>query len=157
MDHIASSLGMDPCSKEILKEIFNFDEYTHTESVWSFEGWKQGEFTDEHRKNMSIAASKRIRTKDHLTKLHEGRKNSKNSAEHTAVLVTSRLGTSHTNSAKEKMSEKKLINPSTKINASNAGKISAMKRKIDPAYKKLQSERAKAAWARRKEGLVNGD
>lgn len=155
MDYIASSLGMDPCSKEMLKEIFNFDEYTHTESVWSFEGWKQGEFTDEHRKNMSIAASKRIRTKEHLAKLHEGRKNSKNSVEHVATLVASRLGTLHTNSAKEKMSEKKLANPSTKTNASIAGKISAMKRPAN--YSELQSQRAKAAWAKRKEGLVNGD
>lgn len=38
-----------------------------------------------------------------------------------------------------------------------AFRISAEKRKNDPDYKLLQSQRAKAAWARRKEGLVHGD
>jgi len=63
--------------------------------------------------------------------------------------------TDHSEEAKKKMSEKKLVNPVTKTNASKAGKISAMKRPDN--YSELQSQRAKVAWEKRKEGLVNGD
>ena len=55
------------------------------------------------------------------------------------------------------MSCKKLQNPNTIANAKLAGKISAEKRKNDPNYKLLQSQRAKAAWVKRKGGLVHGD
>ena len=122
-----------------------------------FEGWKRGEFSDEHRKNMSIAASKRKRTPEHLAALHEGRRKSKNSIEHKNALIISRIGKHHTDESKRKMSEKKLSNPDRINIAKLAGKISAEKRKNDPTYKLLQSERAKAAWKKRKEGLVNGN
>lgn len=51
-----------------------------------FDGWKKGQFTEEHRKNMSIAASKRKRSPEHLAALHKGRRRSKNSAEHNAII-----------------------------------------------------------------------
>jgi hypothetical protein len=63
----------------------------HDNDGFFFNGWKQGEFSEEHRKNMSISASKRKRTLEHIHKLHEGRKNSKNSVEHVAALKTARL------------------------------------------------------------------
>jgi hypothetical protein len=122
-----------------------------------FPGWKSEEFSDEHRKNMSIAASKRIRTSDHIEKLQQGRRNSKNSIEHTTAILASRIGSKHSEESKNKMSCKKLQNPNTIANAKLAGKISAEKRKNDPNYKLLQSQRAKAAWAKRKGGLVHGD
>jgi hypothetical protein len=53
-----------------------------------FGGWKHGTHTEEHKKNMSIAASKRKRTKEHLEALWEGRRKSKNSKEHILALKT---------------------------------------------------------------------
>jgi hypothetical protein len=155
MDIISKALGINSLDNETFKNICDLNGYEHSDSVYCFVGWKRGEFSEEHKKNMSIAASKRIRTKEHIKKLHEGRRNSKNSVEHSAVIIASRLCSLHSEETKKKMSEKKLANPNTKINASKAGKISAMKRPSN--YSELQSIKAKAAWARRKEGLVNGD
>ena len=56
-----------------------------------FEGWKKGEFSEEHKKQMSISASKRTRTEEHLLKLQEGRRKSKNSEGHVAALKAARL------------------------------------------------------------------
>ena len=155
-DIISESLGITSLSPE---KLFALEEmvknYQHTNNVFCFEGWKEGEFTEEHRKNLSIAASKRIRTKEHIENLHAGRRNSINSPEHAAIIIASRIGSKHNDETKKKMSEKKKANPATKTNASNAGKISASKRPAN--YSELQSMRAKAAWAKRKEGLVNGD
>jgi hypothetical protein len=53
------------------------------------------------------------------------------------------------------MSKSRLANPNTKKLASEAGRISASKRPEN--YRELQSIRAKAAWAKKKEGIVNGD
>jgi hypothetical protein len=129
----------------------------HENDGFYFDGWKKGEMSLEHRKKLSDAASRRIRTDDHIEKLHEGRKNSKNSAEHKAALIASRVGSKHTEESKNKMSEARRNNPNNVEIAKLAGKISAEKRKNDPTYKSLQSERAKAAWAKRKGGLVHGD
>jgi len=126
-----------------------------------FDGWKAGEFSEMHLKNMSIAASKRTRTKKHLDSLHAGRRNSKNSPEHIAATVAARLGSKHTAESKKKISEAKRGKESSKAAASNAGKISAQKRKESGYY---QSEEAKLRYAKmwqtrrsRKEGLVNGN
>lgn len=129
----------------------------HENDGFYFDGWKKGEMSHEHRKKLSEAASKRIRTIEHIEKLHEGRRNSKNSDEHLTAILSSRIGSKHTEASKNKMSEAKLKNPNTLENARLAGKKSAEKRKNDPNYKLHQSERAKAAWAKRKEGLVHGD
>ena len=155
MDKLAKILDVSPIDidMESYKECC-----TDEKSVGGvFPGWKSEEFTVEHRQKMSMAASKRVRTKDHLDKLHAGRRNSKNSIEHTKAVVASRLGSKHDDTAKKKMSSKKLQNPNTKVIASMAGKVSAEKRKNDPTYRLLQSQRAKLAWAKRKEGLVHGD
>lgn len=126
-----------------------------------FEGWKTGEFSETHLKNMSIAASKRIRTKEHLNALHNGRRNSKNSPEHAAAVIASRLGSKHTLETKNKISKAKVGKPSTKNAASAAGKASAQKRKESGYY---QTEEAKLRYIKmwetrraRKEGLVNGN
>ena len=58
----------------------------HNGDGFIFEGWQKGQFSDEHRKNMSIAASKRKRSPEHLAALQEGRRRSKNSAEHNAII-----------------------------------------------------------------------
>ena len=123
----------------------------------AFKGWQKGEMTIEHRNKLSVAASKRQRTQIHLEKLHMGRRNSKNSPEHTAAVVASRIGSKHSNEAKEKMSISKKGKETTKLAASKAGKISAEKRAANPAYRKQQSEKMKLVWAKRKEGIVNGD
>ena len=127
----------------------------HNNDGFYFDGWSKGTMTTEHKENLSKAAKKRIRSKEHIEKLHHGRKNSKNSVEHTAAIVASRVGSKHTEEAKKKMSAAKKANPTSKKNASEAGKISAAKRPEN--YRELQSMRSKAAWAKRKEGIVNGD
>jgi len=89
---IANSTWKEALSLEtkILKSVnarMNEDFYNkHNGDGFIFEGWKKGQHSDEHRKNMSIAASKRKRTPEHLAALHEGRRKSKNSPEHIAAI-----------------------------------------------------------------------
>ena len=113
-----------------------------------FEGWKSEQITAEHRKNMSLAASKRIRTKDHIDKLHDGRRNSKNSPEHKAAILASRVGSKHSEESKKKMGNTRKNNSKVKELASEAGKASVNKR--PPDYKEIQSLRMKLWWAERK-------
>ena len=108
----------------------------HQNDGFYFDGWKKGEHTEQHRKNMSIAASKRIRTKEHIEKLQAGRRGSKNTTEHTAALVNSRLGSKHSEETKKKMSESK--------------------QKISPERRSEIGRLARAA-RKKKEGIVNGD
>lgn len=120
----------------------------HENDGFYFDGWKKGEMSLEHRKKLSDAASRRIRTDDHIEKLHEGRRNSKNSAEHKAALIASRVGSKHTEESKKLISESKKDNPNNKKIASDGGNASVAARPSN--YKELQSQRAKAAWAKRK-------
>lgn len=97
----------------------NEDFYNqHQNDGLFFEGWQKGKFSEEHRKNMSIAASKRKRSPEHISALHEGRRRSKNSAEHNAIIkakaksfkkgnVPWNTGISHTEETKRKISESK--------------------------------------------------
>ena len=78
----------------------------HDNDGFFFDGWKKGEFSDEHRKNMSVSASKRKKTTDHLMKLHEGRKNSKNSEEHNRKISEKNTGKKHTQETLDKLSKK---------------------------------------------------
>lgn len=138
--------------------IESLDDHTPMGTVGlAFKGWQKGEMTDEHRKNLSIAASKRKRTVSHLEKLHAGRRGNKNSREHEAAIKAARVGSKHSDEAKNKMSIAKKGKESTKAAAINAGKISAQKRANNPLYKQQQSEKMKLVWAKRKEGIVNGD
>ena len=158
MDTISLFLGLDPLLKEEIDNI-NYIVLTHKHlnSVpGAFPGWKSEDFTNEHKNNMSIAASKRIRTPEHLAALHQGRRNSKNSAEHNAAV--SRIGSKHTAETKNKMSLAKIGKESTTKIASNAGKISAQKRKESGYY---QTDEAKLRYAKvwearraRKEGII---
>jgi len=161
MDTISLFLGLDPLLKEEIDNINDIiSTHKHLNSVpGAFPGWKSEDFTDEHKNNMSIAASKRIRTPEHLAALHQGRRNSKNSAEHNAA--ASRIGSKHTTETKNKMSLAKIGKETTKLTASKAGKISAQKRKESGYY---QSEEAKLRYIKmwetrraRKEGFVNGN
>jgi hypothetical protein len=152
MDTIAKALNMSPSTvfdllEDRMKECLNFNGSV----PGAFPGWKSEEFSEEHRKNMSIAASKRVRTKEHIQKLHEGRRNSKNSKEHKAVLVASRVGSKHSEKTKKKMSEAKKNSPSTKRVAIMGGKASAAARPEN--YKEIQSERMKLWWAERKKKI----
>jgi len=123
----------------------------HDNDGFYFDGWKSGTHTEEHLKNMSIAASKRKRTEEHINKLHEGRRASKNSQEHKAALIASRIGSTHNEETKKKMSEKKLSNPQTKLNASEAGKKSQTARKASGYYETPEyKEKCKLAWEKRK-------
>jgi hypothetical protein len=163
MDTISSFFGLDPLLKEEIDNInYIVSTYKHSNSVpGAFPGWKSEDFTDEHKNNMSIAASKRIRTPEHLAALHQGRRNSKNSDEHNAAV--SRIGSKHTAEAKDKMSIAKVkLGKEYNIKiASNAGKISAQKRKESGYY---QTNEAKLRYAKmwetrrsRKEGFVDGN
>jgi hypothetical protein len=78
----------------------------HDNDGFFFEGWKQGEFSEEHRKNMSISASKRKRTPEHIQKLNEGRRNSKNSVEHNRKISEKNTGKKHTQETLDKLSKK---------------------------------------------------
>ena len=140
-----------------------FYNKSNNDGNFYFEGWKSENITEEHRKNMSIAASKRKRTPEHIAALHAGRRASKNSPEHAAAVIASRVGSKHSEEAKKKMSEKKIANPNTKKIASNAGSTSAKKRKESGYYQSEEyKKKMKAGWEKRrakkeKEGLVNGD
>ena len=143
-----------------------FYNKSNNDGNFYFEGWKSENITEEHRKNMSIAAKKRLVngiTKEHAEKLHAGRRASKNSPEHAAAVIASRVGSKHSEEAKKKMSEKKIANPNTKKIASNAGSTSAKKRKESGYYQSEEyKKKMKAGWEKRrakkeKEGLVNGD
>ena len=131
-----------------------FYNKSNNDGNFYFEGWKSENITEEHRKNMSIAAKKRLVngiTKEHAEKLHAGRRASKNSPEHAAAVIASRVGSKHSEEAKKKISEKKIANPNTKKIASNAGKKSAEKRPDN--YKEIQSSRMKLWWAERKKKI----
>ena len=122
-------------------------------NIFYYEG-KRPPFTEEHRRKISEANKLRLKngiTSEHARKLHEGRRRSKNSPEHTAAIVASRLGSKHTEDTKKKMSEAKKNDPNCRINASLAGKISASKRPEN--YSQIQSERIKLWWVERKKKL----
>jgi len=127
----------------------------HNNDGFYFDGWSSNTMTEEHKKNIGKANKGRKISLEHAHKLHEGRRKSKNSPEHAAAVIASRVGNKHTDDTKIKMSKSRLANPNTKKFASEAGKISASKRPEN--YRELQSIRAKAAWAKKKEGIVNGD
>lgn len=153
MDIFALSLGIQEWSEEKIKksheEMLSLRGFQNIPGP--FPGWKTGEFTEEHRKNMSISASKRIRTKDHIDKLHNGRRNSKNSEEHKMILLQSRLGSKHSEESKKKMSHSRKKNPKRKELSSAAGKASVAARPDN--YKEIQSARMKLWWAERKKKI----
>ena len=115
-----------------------------------FDGWKKGQFTEQHRKNMSVAASKRKRTQEHIKKLHEGRKGKKNSLEHTEAIKRARKGVPMSKEAIEKGKISRSKNNDTKLLASHAGKISAEKYKNDIQRQINHSNRMKLWWEERK-------
>ena len=123
----------------------------HDNDGFFFEGWKKGEMSEEHKKKMSEAKKGKKISKEHHSKLVANRKGSKNSPEHKAALIASRIGSKHSDETKQKMSKKKLENPNTKKNASDAGKKSAASRPEN--YKELQSARIKLWWAERKKKI----
>lgn len=118
-----------------------------------FEGWKKGQFSEEHRRNMSIAASKRVKRgidPIHLQNLNEGRRKSKNSPKHLEAIRKARKGVPMSKEAIEKARISRLENNDTKKLASHAGKISMKKYKNDPDRQQKHSERMKLWWAERK-------
>ena len=132
----------------------------HDNDGFYFDGWKKGQFSDEHRKNMSISASKRKRSPEHLAALHEGRRRSKNSPEHIEAVRKSRKGVPMSAEAIEKAKQSRLLNNDTTALASIAGKKSQMKRKESGYYQSVEWKQiCKKSWEKRKkkEVLVNGD
>lgn len=133
----------------------NEDFYNkHDNDGFYFEGWKKGQFSEEHRRNMSLAAKKRAKRNIdplHLQKLNEGRRKSKNSPEHLEAISKSRKGVPMTKEAIEKSSKSRIMNNDTKKLASYAGKISMEKYKNDPDRQKQHSERMKRWWSERKD------
>lgn len=155
MDNISKSLGLPPLDYISLQEIeLLLNNKEHSVVAGCFPGWRAGEMSDTHRANLSKAASARVRTTDHIQKLHEGRRNSKNSAEHKAAVVSSRIGTNHTEDSKLAISKSRSSHPDRFEIARAAGKASAEKRKNNPEYKKEQSEKMKLIWANRKKVRV---
>lgn len=115
-----------------------------------FDGWKKGEFTEEHKHNMSISASKRKRSPEHIKKLHDGRRGTKNSLEHNQALLRARKGVSMNPEAIKRAKLSRMQNNDTKALASHAGKISAEKYKLDSVRQQKHSERMKLWWEERK-------
>lgn len=126
---------------------------TDNTDMFFFEG-KRGSFTPEHRAKLSTAASSRKLTESHKDALHQGRRKSKNSAEHKAALVASRLGSHHTDEARQMMSMKRNQNPDKYKLASIGGKASAEKRRDDPVYKQARRQQMIDIWAKRKAGIL---
>lgn len=152
MDIFAITLGLPEWSEEEIKKSHEYVmSLTSSPIPGAFPGWQIGEHTEEHRKNMSIAASKRIRTKEHIEKLHNGRRNSKNSEEHKTAILESRLGSKHSEQSKKKMSETRKKIPKVKELSSLAGKASVAARPKN--YKEIQSARMKLWWAERKKKI----
>lgn len=140
----------------------NEDFYNkHSNDGLYFDGWQTDKFTEEHRKNMSIAASKRKRTAEHIAKLHEGRRNSKNSVEHIEAIRKAKKGISNSKEAIERSIITRKLNNDTAKLASDAGKVSQQKRKESGYYQseewKLICAKAWQSRRKKKEGLVNGD
>lgn len=126
-----------------------------------FDGWGKGQHTEEHKKNMSIAASKRIRTTDHIEKLHEGRKKSKNSIRHNEAIRQYQTGRKLSLDTIDKIIKTKKLNNDTKKLASDAGQASYKKRKETGYYQskeyKLVCAKGWETRRKKKEGLVNGN
>jgi len=103
-----------------------------------FDGWKPGEHSEAHRKNMSIAASKRVRTKSHMKALHDGRRNSTNSKEHNQAVSNAHKGKKLTTEHIEKVKLARAKLPKTRLKeiASEAGKASQAAYKSDPERQK---------------------
>lgn len=144
-------LPLDPVL--ITKIIEECRDYKHTNSVPCFEGWKSGQHTESHLKNMSIAAAKRKRTPEHIAALHAGRKKSKNSIEHQQKLIEARTGAKHSNETRMVMS---MIKKEAHANGTLWPEAKRNKLKIaralrnTPEYKKQQSEKMKEIWAKRR-------
>jgi len=151
-----------------VKASTNDDFYNrHNNDGLFFEGWKKENISENHRKNMSLSASKRKRTKEHIEKLHQGRRNSKNSKEHIEAIKASKVDYKHSEETRKKISDKLRLNPeSIKYRSSKAGKSSAQKRKESGYYKsEAYLNNCKKGWETRrarlslenKGGIVNGD
>ncbi len=121
-------------------------------------------FSEEHRKNLSIAASKRKRSVEHICKLNEGRKQSKNSESHRAAIrefQKKRIESGYYQSEihKETMSQARmLIEPETrKVIAKKAGKESQRKR-IESGYYQSEEwkEICRKIWEKRRKSKLGG-
>ena len=124
----------------------------HMNDGFYFAGWTSGTLTETHRKNMSIAASKRVRTPEHIEKLHNGRRNSKNSPEHIDAIVKYNTGRKMSDEAKQKMS---LAKKGKKLSEEHKAKLG----KQDYSFMQTEEykEKVRLGWAKRKGELVNAD
>lgn len=123
----------------------------HENDGFYFDGWKKGEFTEEHRRKMSEAKKGKKLSESHRQNILNNRTGKKNSPEHKAALVASRIGSKHSEETKRKISETKKKNPVVKEIASAAGKISAIKRKESGYYQTPEyKEKCKLAWEKRR-------
>ena len=122
----------------------------------------RGDFSEEHRKNMSISASKRKRSEDHLLKLHEGRRKSKNSIEHNEIIKKfqkerKESGYYETEDYKQLMSKSRLKIEKVKRKqiAKIAGKESSKKRKESGYYKSEEwKEICRKGWEKRRNNTI---
>jgi hypothetical protein len=108
----------------------------------------------ETREKMAAAKRGRKISESHKKALIEGRKNSKNSEEHNAILKKIHTGKKISEDHIKKSIETRKQNNDTKKLASNAGKISMEKYKNDPERQKKFSEAMRISWAKRKESKV---
>jgi hypothetical protein len=109
----------------------------------------------EAREKMAAAKRGRKISDEHAKALHEGRKKSKNSAEHNLAISRSREDRVITEQTRLLMSEKRKNHPKKHEMAKLAGKVSNEKYKEDLERQQKFSERMKLWWKERKENLEN--
>jgi hypothetical protein len=108
----------------------------------------------ESREKMAAAKRGRKISESHKKALNEGRRNSKNSAEHNEALRKFATGRKMTDEAIKKSVESRKQNNDTSKLASIAGKASMEKYRKDPERQKQFSEKMKLSWAKRKQESV---
>lgn len=145
----------------ILKSVnakINEDFYNkHNNDGFYFDGWKSEDMTEEHRKNMSIASKKRLRSREHIIALNEGRRKSKNSDDHNRRVTEARealtvAGYYQSDEFRKKICDglKKADPEIIRARSIKGGRASAEKYRNSPKRQKQHSERMKRWWADRK-------
>lgn len=152
MDTFAIALGIQEWNVEEIKKSY-LEAYSveQTAIPGAFPGWQKNEMTLEHRKKLSEAKKGKKLSESHRQNILNNRVGKKNSPEHKAALIKSRIGSKHSEESKKKMSESRKNNENLKQLASNAGKISAIKRKESGYYQTEEyKEKCKLSWEKRR-------
>lgn len=112
-------------------------------------------FSPETREKMAAKKRGKKISEEHKKALNLGRKNSKNSPEHLAILSKVHKGKKISDEQKMLMSENRKNHPRKNEISSLGGKVSMQKYKNDPKRQHEFSNTMKNWWANRKQKLQN--